>query len=211
MPELVGASPAIQVLRKQVRRYAKVSDPVLILGSTGTGKESWSPVPCNNEGPRAAGGPFLAVNVGGVPEELAGCRDVRCTQGRLHRRALPTRLVPQRPRRHALPRRDRRGAAQRAGIAAPRPRNGPRAADRRIRRGRGRHSRRRRHRRRPAGRAPRAESLQATAACIDSAPSVSSSPVWRSGARTSADLPVISPATAARRARLEPSSHSPPR
>ena len=70
MPDLVGASPAIQNLRRKVRRYAKVSDPVLILGATGTGKELVARA-LHTEGPRAAG-PFLAVNLGSVPEELAG-------------------------------------------------------------------------------------------------------------------------------------------
>ena len=39
LPEFIGRAASVQDLRRKVDRYAGVDDPVLILGSTGTGKE----------------------------------------------------------------------------------------------------------------------------------------------------------------------------
>lgn len=68
LANIIGTSQAMMEVRRQVRRVAKSASPVLITGETGTGKEllaqsihGLSPV---------ANGPFIAVNMGAIPESL---------------------------------------------------------------------------------------------------------------------------------------------
>ena len=65
---LVGASPAIERVRKEIRQFAASDAAVLITGETGTGKELAANAvhlqsPC-------AEGPFVAVNCAGLPPTL---------------------------------------------------------------------------------------------------------------------------------------------
>lgn len=65
---LVGASPAIERVRKEIRQFAASDAAVLITGETGTGKELAAHAvhlqsPC-------ADGPFVAVNCAGLPPTL---------------------------------------------------------------------------------------------------------------------------------------------
>lgn len=65
---LVGQSPGIQQLRKQIMKIAMASAPVLIWGESGSGKELTAHA-IHDHSPRRAG-PFVAVNCGAIPASL---------------------------------------------------------------------------------------------------------------------------------------------
>ena len=64
----VGSSPAASEVKRQARRAALSSSPVLLLGETGTGKELLAHA-IHAASPRA-GRPFVSVNMAAVPETL---------------------------------------------------------------------------------------------------------------------------------------------
>lgn len=66
---LLGTSDAMTAVRHAIRSVAPLSAPVLIRGETGTGKELTAQAIVAN-GSRA-GKPFVAVNIGALPENLA--------------------------------------------------------------------------------------------------------------------------------------------
>lgn len=66
--ELVGASPAIEELKRVIGRFAAVDAPVLITGETGTGKELVANL--LHQHSRRSGGPFVAVNCAALPDSL---------------------------------------------------------------------------------------------------------------------------------------------
>jgi two-component system nitrogen regulation response regulator GlnG len=66
---LVGESAGMIQLRREIRRAAGLTVPVLLRGATGTGKELVARA-LHEAGPRA-GRPYLAVNLGAVPPTLA--------------------------------------------------------------------------------------------------------------------------------------------
>jgi len=66
---LVGQSPAIIRVRRDVERLAQTDLPVLILGENGTGKEVVAQM-LHYLGPRREN-PFVAVNCAAIPESLA--------------------------------------------------------------------------------------------------------------------------------------------
>lgn len=66
--ELLGISPAMQVVYEKIRRVAGASVPVLIQGETGTGKELVARA-IHRQGPRKDG-PFVAINCGAIPDTL---------------------------------------------------------------------------------------------------------------------------------------------
>jgi two-component system, NtrC family, nitrogen regulation response regulator GlnG len=66
---LVGASGGIRRVRGHVERIADLTVPVLVRGETGTGKELVARA-VHATSPRRAG-PFVSVNLGAVPRELA--------------------------------------------------------------------------------------------------------------------------------------------
>jgi two-component system nitrogen regulation response regulator GlnG len=66
---LVGKSPAILQLRREIRRLAQLTVPVLLRGETGTGKELAARA-LHDAGPRA-GRPWVALNMAAVPPALA--------------------------------------------------------------------------------------------------------------------------------------------
>lgn len=66
--ELVGHSPAIQHLRKQIIKVAQANATVLIWGESGSGKELTARA-IHNRSTRATG-PFIAMNCGAVPASL---------------------------------------------------------------------------------------------------------------------------------------------
>src|SRR5881394_3670158 len=68
LPPIVGASARMQRLLKLVARVAPTESTVLILGESGTGKELVARS-LHVLSPRAHG-PFVAVNVGALPESL---------------------------------------------------------------------------------------------------------------------------------------------
>jgi len=65
---LLGESPAMQKLRKQVAKMARSQAPVYISGGSGSGKEVVARA-IHEQGPRATG-PFVPVNCGAIPGEL---------------------------------------------------------------------------------------------------------------------------------------------
>ena len=64
----VGTSPGALEVKRQARRAASSSSPVLLLGETGTGKELLAHA-IHAASPRA-GRPFVSVNMAAVPEAL---------------------------------------------------------------------------------------------------------------------------------------------
>ena len=65
---MIGKGPAIQALFRTVQKIAEYKTNVLITGESGTGKELVARA-VHLLGPRA-GGPFVAVNCGAIPEAL---------------------------------------------------------------------------------------------------------------------------------------------
>lgn len=65
---LIGDSQAITQLKELVKKFAKLKQPVLITGETGTGKELVSRA-IHEEGPNSHE-PFLAINCGALSESL---------------------------------------------------------------------------------------------------------------------------------------------
>lgn len=66
--EMVGASPVMLKLFKNIRKVAGVDSAVLITGESGTGKEQTARA--IHERSTRGKGPFIAVNCGGLPENL---------------------------------------------------------------------------------------------------------------------------------------------
>jgi transcriptional regulator with PAS, ATPase and Fis domain len=64
----IGASAVVVDLKRQARRAAQSSSPVLLLGETGTGKELLAHA-IHASSPRAKG-PLVSVNIAAVPETL---------------------------------------------------------------------------------------------------------------------------------------------
>ncbi|RKG84427.1 sigma 54-interacting transcriptional regulator [Corallococcus terminator] len=64
-----GDSQGIQRVREHIQRIADLQVPVLVRGETGTGKELVAQA-IHQHGPRQ-GRPFISVNLGAIPKELA--------------------------------------------------------------------------------------------------------------------------------------------
>jgi transcriptional regulator with PAS, ATPase and Fis domain len=64
----VGASPAAVEVKRQARRAAQTSSPVLLLGETGTGKELLAHA--IHASSARADGPFISLNIAAVPDTL---------------------------------------------------------------------------------------------------------------------------------------------
>jgi transcriptional regulator with PAS, ATPase and Fis domain len=64
----LGTSAVCQRLKNEARRAARTLSPVLILGETGTGKELLAQA--IHAASAQAGGPFVAVNLAAIPENL---------------------------------------------------------------------------------------------------------------------------------------------
>src|SRR5690606_5563034 len=65
---LVGRSAAMRAVRERLVRLAPLSQPVLVCGETGTGKELAARV--LHERSERCAGPFVALNCGAIPEQL---------------------------------------------------------------------------------------------------------------------------------------------
>jgi DNA-binding NtrC family response regulator len=90
-PTLVGETPAMQQVRRLIETVAPTEATVMILGETGTGKD----LIARNLHDRSAraGGPFIPVNCGALPEnlvesELFGHRKGAFTGADSHRKGL---------------------------------------------------------------------------------------------------------------------------
>ena len=66
--DLIGSTPVMQTLRKQIAKLARSQAPVHIMGESGSGKEVVARL-IHNNGPRATGA-FVAVNCGAIPPDL---------------------------------------------------------------------------------------------------------------------------------------------
>jgi transcriptional regulator with PAS, ATPase and Fis domain len=64
----VGASPAAVEVKRQARRAAQTSSPVLLLGETGTGKELLAHA--IHAASARSGGPLISLNIAAVPDTL---------------------------------------------------------------------------------------------------------------------------------------------
>lgn len=65
---LLGKSPPMQALRKQIGKLARSQAPIYISGESGSGKELVARL-IHEQGPRADK-PFIPVNCGAIPNEL---------------------------------------------------------------------------------------------------------------------------------------------
>ena len=65
---ILGESAPMRRLKQQVRRYAQLDAPVLILGATGAGKELFAHA-LHTESPRAEG-PLVSINCAAIPKDL---------------------------------------------------------------------------------------------------------------------------------------------
>jgi two-component system response regulator PilR (NtrC family) len=66
--QLLGNTPVIKELRKQIQKMARSQAPIYISGESGSGKEVVARL-IHANGPRASG-PFIPVNCGAIPTEL---------------------------------------------------------------------------------------------------------------------------------------------
>ncbi len=76
---IVGSHPAMVAMYKAVTRVSGVDVPVLILGESGSGKELVAQS-IHDLGPRA-GGPFVAINCGAIPDTLLEAELFGATRG----------------------------------------------------------------------------------------------------------------------------------
>ena len=116
---IVAKSAAMRQVVDLARRVAKVDSTVLITGESGSGKERIARL-VHDESTRAAG-PFIAVNCGAITETLLESELFGHARGAFTgATAGPAGAVRGGERRHAAPRRGRRGLAWHAGQAAAR-------------------------------------------------------------------------------------------
>ena len=126
-PEMIGQSAAIREVFACIRQVADTDLTVLIQGESGTGKELVARA-IHNLSPRRDG-PFIAANVGALPETLIESELFGYEKGAFSgaQRQKPG-WFEMAQRRHAVPRRGRRDGPQDPGRPAPRPRAAARSA-----------------------------------------------------------------------------------
>ena len=130
--DIVGKSPAMQRIMSLVERVASAPSSVLITGESGTGKELIARA--LHQGGERAQQAVRRRQLRRPARAAARERAVRPRKGRVHRRRRQEgRPVPRSRRRHAVPRRGRRAAADAAGQAAARAAGAHGAAGRRPR------------------------------------------------------------------------------
>ena len=116
---IVAASAGMQAVFDLLRSVVDLDTTVLIHGETGVGKELLARS-IHFSGTRRDR-PFVAVNCAAIPAELFESELFGSRRGRLHRRhRAPARPVPDGPRGHPAPRRDRGDAAASAEQAPAR-------------------------------------------------------------------------------------------
>ena len=120
LPGMIGNSRIMQPVYHLARLLAPRNTTVLITGPTGCGKEVVARA-IHHLSPRA-GRAFAVVNCAAIPGDPARSRTVRIRPRRFHRsHAILCGKNPGGAGRHALPRRNRRDAAEPAAQAAPFP------------------------------------------------------------------------------------------
>jgi ActR/RegA family two-component response regulator len=113
--ELIGSSSAMERVKEIIGKVAVTDSPVLVEGESGTGKELVAAA-IHRLSARAKR-PFIPVNCSAIPGDLIESEFFGHVRGP-SRAPSPTRsALPGRPRRHDLPRRDRRAPAEPAGQA----------------------------------------------------------------------------------------------
>ena len=116
---MIGRSPLMWDLFARIRRVAPHYRSALITGPTGTGKDLVAKA-LHNLSP-ASSGRFVTCNCSAVVETLFESELFGYVKGRVHRRGRRQNGADGvRARRHAVPGRDRRHAAEHAGQAAAR-------------------------------------------------------------------------------------------
>ncbi len=116
LQDIVGKTPVMLEVYKLVARVAASTATVLVSGESGTGKELVARA-IHTHSPRATAA-FVPVNCTALTESLLESELFRPRQGRVHgRHRDEARPVRDGPRRHAVPRRDRRHGAEDAGPA----------------------------------------------------------------------------------------------
>lgn len=68
LSSILGESAVMRRLKRQVQHYARLDEPVLILGATGAGKELFAHA-LHAESPRAEG-PLVCINCAAIPKDL---------------------------------------------------------------------------------------------------------------------------------------------
>ena len=134
---MIGRDEKMLIVFEWIRTAAKSDISVLILGPTGSGKEVVARM--IHELSRAQRREVPGGQLRGAARHAVRVGNLRLREGRVHRRARPQAGPPRAgQRRHAVPRRDRRPVAHRAGQAAARARGAPLRAARRQQVDRGR-------------------------------------------------------------------------
>ena len=109
---LLGDSPPMKALRKQILKLARSQAPVYISGESGSGKELVARL-IHEQGSRSEQ-PFIPVNCGAIPTELMESEFFGHKKGQLHwRHRRQAGLISGSQRRHVVPRRSGRPAAAR--------------------------------------------------------------------------------------------------
>ena len=93
---MVGQGEGVRRVREDIARVADLNVPVLIRGETGSGKELVARA-IHERSPRRDG-PFVSVNLGALPKELAAAELFGARKGAYTGATGPRGLLPRRPR-----------------------------------------------------------------------------------------------------------------
>ena len=145
---MIGRSVKMRELFARLEKLARTDTTVLVTGETGVGKELVAEA-LHDSSPREKG-PFVVLDCGSIPPNLIESELFGHERGAFTGATnIVRRRVRARPRRHRVPRRDRRAPARDAAEAPARARAQGSSPGRRHQDDRGRRPRRRRDQPRP--------------------------------------------------------------